>query len=465
MDKILKPPIRNFSLHNILKCQERFKISNGVKILIISVITLGLGLFAVPSAKATEVGELIIEWSINGSDWQPLSGRIFDEANFLPGDGVVRLIRATNNTAGTLKIGTKAVGYSTCSGICFADKLKLKITESSNTLYENSLTNFFGQEEVALSDVAPGGAAIYNFTITFLPDSNNDYQNTNVSFNLIVGALGTESISGEIMPGGGGSGGGFFIPGLQIFNEAASGIGGGQATITWQTNKDASSRVIYSSQFQPHTLQLGNPPNYGYANSTGEDSTPAISHQMVITGLDSGTTYYFRCVSHGSFAVSVEHSFTTPGTKKTVAGEEAFVYEGTGLGPAGEGEAIPEELTEGSVKGETTGETAVGQEESGMGLEKLLAAIGSFFGSGNLCWLLLLLIIILIVLFLLSVAGKKQEKKKQWILPLIILILIILYSFLSCANYLWLVIIISLSAILFLILRKRLTKPVPTEQP
>jgi len=434
-------------------------------ILLISVTALGLGVLAVPSAKATEVGQLIIKWSINGSDWFPLSGKIFDKANFLPGDGVVRLIRATNNTAGTLKIGTKAVISSTCSGICFADKLKLKITDQSlNTLYENSLTNFFGQEEVALSDVVSGGVAIYNFTITFLPESNNDYQNTNVSFNLIVGALGTESISGEI-PSGGGGGGGFFIPGLQIFNEAASDIGGGQATITWETNKDATSRVIFSSEFQPHILQLDNPPNYGYMHSTSEDTSSTTNHSMVISGLEPGTTYYFRCVSHGSFAVSAEHSFTTPGTKKTVAGEETFVYEGTGPGPAGAGEGVPEELPEGSVKGETTGETAAGQEESGMGLGKLLAAIGNFFGSQNLCWLLLLLIIILIVLFLLSVAGKKPEKKKQWILPLIILILIILYSFLSCANYLWLVIIISLSAILFLILRKRLTKPASTEQP
>jgi len=433
-------------------------------ILLISVTALGLGVLAVPSAKATEVGQLIIEWSINGSDWFPLSGKIFDEANFLPGDGVSRLIRATNNTAGTLKIGTKGIEDSSCSGFCLADQLYLKITdESLHTLYESSLTDFFGQEEVALSDVASGGKAIYNFTITFLPDSNNNYQNTNVSFNLIVGALGTESISGEIIPGGGSSGGGSFIPGLQIFNENASGIGGDEATITWQTNKGASSRVIYSAAGEPHALLLDSPPNYGYVNSTGEDISSVVNHSMIISGLAPGTTYYFRCVSHGSFAVSVERSFTTPGTKKTVAGEEAFVYEGTGSGPAGAGGAVPEELPEGSVKGETTGETAVGQEESGMGLGKLLAAIGSFFGSGNLCWLLLLLIAILLVLFLLSVAGKKQEKKKQWILPLIILILIILYSFLSCANYLWLVIIISLSAILFFILRKKLTKPASTE--
>ena len=164
--------------------------------------------------------------------------------------------------------------------------------------------------------------------------------------------------------------------------------------------------------------------------------------------------------------LALKHSFTTKGVageEYEGAGEETFVYEGTGLGLVGAGESVPEELTEGSVKGETTGETAVGQEESGTGLGKLLAAIGSFFGSENLCWLLLLLIMILIVLFLLSVAGKKQEKKKQWILPLIILILIILYSFLSCANYLWLVIIISLSAILFLILRKKAVKPAPME--
>ena len=54
----------------------------------------------------------------------------------------------------------------------------------------------------------------------------------------------------------------------------ASGIEEDQATITWDTNKGATSRVIYSAESEPHTLQLDNPPNYGYAHSTIENTTP-----------------------------------------------------------------------------------------------------------------------------------------------------------------------------------------------
>jgi len=258
-------------------------------------------------------------------------------------------------------------------------------------------------------------------------------------------------------PPSGGSGGGARI--LIIFNEANGDVLTTTAIVMWFTSLPATTRVVYNTV--PHNYDFGTSPNYGYTYSTLEDSNKITFHAVTITGLTPNTTYYWRAISHGSGEVwGQELVFTTavlsqsqPPGVEIVAGEEAFVYEGTEPGPAGAGEAVPGEMVEGAV----SEETAVGQEESGTGLGKFLAAIGSFFGSGNLCWLLLLLIAILLVLFLLSVAGKKQEKKKQWILPLIILILIILYSFLSCANYLWLIIIISLSAISFLILRKKAT--------
>lgn len=429
-------------------------------ILIISIAAFGLGLLALSPAKAAD--GLTVEWSTDGSpgSWQPLSGPIFNETNFLPADGVSRLIRATNNREETLKIGTKAKDFTICSGICLADKLNLKITdESSNTLYEKSLTEFFNEGEVPLSDVVGlGGNTTYKFLVTFTSGADDDYyQNQKVSFNLIVGAFGEEVISEEITPSGGG---GFLSSGssvtLLIFNEAASGIDFEQASVTWETNKPATSRVIYSSQFEPHALQLDNPPNYGYMHSTAEDVSLTFNHSMDIYGLEPGTTYYFRCVSHGSFAMSVERSFTTPGTRRTVAGEEEFVYEGAGPGSSAEGEGGSEELGE----GEATGETAA--EDGGQsGLGKLLASIAGFFSPANLCWLFFILILIIAILFLFYVAEKKIEKKKQWIGTVVILILLVLYYLFGCPNYFWLLLIILLLTILFLIFKKKLAKPVP----
>jgi hypothetical protein len=45
---------------------------------------------------------------VNGTDgWQPLTGAIFNEANFLPGNGVTRYIRVTNNSGQSQRIAIR----------------------------------------------------------------------------------------------------------------------------------------------------------------------------------------------------------------------------------------------------------------------------------------------------------------------------------------------------------------------
>ena len=82
-------------------------------------------------------------------------------------------------------------------------------------------------------------------------------------------------------------------------------------TITWTTNDPATSRVIYDTVSH---ATLGAGANYGYANSTVEtDSAPkVINHSVSLSGLASGTVYYYRTVSHGSpETVSAERVLTT----------------------------------------------------------------------------------------------------------------------------------------------------------
>ena len=93
-----------------------------------------------------------------------------------------------------------------------------------------------------------------------------------------------------------------------ISAETSSSTTATSATITWTTDDLSTSRVVYDTV----SHVLGMAPNYGYANSTVEDSTKVTSHSVGLTGLTSGTTYYYRTVSHGSpESVSGEHSFTT----------------------------------------------------------------------------------------------------------------------------------------------------------
>ena len=85
----------------------------------------------------------------------------------------------------------------------------------------------------------------------------------------------------------------------------------GTATITWTTDKLSSSRVIYDTVSHDSS---GSAPNYGYAFSTAtyNESPKVTSHSVTITGLGSGTLYYYRVISEGSpVSISSEHTFRT----------------------------------------------------------------------------------------------------------------------------------------------------------
>jgi len=408
-------------------------------ILIISIAVFGAGILFLPSFALAN-GLIKIDF-----EQKPL----FQETNFLPGESVTHWIEVENKSSETQPIGVEVISYSSCSSDCFSEQLNLIISNGLPDLYNSSLTDFFKAGEIKLSDLAVGAKIKYFFTVTFLPEASNKYQEEEVSFDFQIGALGTESISGEIPPGGGG----YFITGLQIFYEKASEISGDSVIITWLTNKSATSRVIYASSSEDHTLQLDNPPNYGYARSSAEDSSLKTDHQMVITGLTPGTTYYYRCVSHTSpdEAISTQHSFTT----KAVAGaaeeivpllpEAPPLGKEDGIEPEVEGEFIEEEIT-------------IGEDKD---LDKFLATAGACMAAGNLCWLFFAVIIILTVLYLLSRDKKEKEiKKKDLIFLLIIILLIILYCIFCCSCCWILILVISSLFILFtvLILRRKITE-------
>src|SRR3990167_10480714 len=86
--------------------------------------------------------------------------------------------------------------------------------------------------------------------------------------------------------------------------------------LTWTTDDPATSRVVYDTVSHEPAVSSGDSPfdKYGYANTTGEFDTgvnKTTSHSVTITGLSTGTTYYYRMISHGSpEAVGSEHNFT-----------------------------------------------------------------------------------------------------------------------------------------------------------
>ena len=292
-------------------------------ILIISIAVLGAGfLFASPVSAN---GNLVVVFQ---------NTPLFYEASFLPGDTVTRWVQVTNNTTETQQIGTQAINVSDPDHL--GNVLNLVITENGipTPRYNGTLSQFFAAGEIYLSDLAGNvTTTTYNYSITFNSNAGDEYQGKGLGFNFYIGFLG-ESVGQEMPPGiggNGGGGGGTSSGGLIIFNEAIGGVGSDTVTITWDTNLNATTRVIYSLLSSAPVFNINNPPNYGYHFSTSEDTNKVIDHTVVIPGLTPGTTYVFRCVSHNSpDTLSPEYSFTTLGAGETPITEVTPLQTGEG---------------------------------------------------------------------------------------------------------------------------------------
>jgi len=443
-------------------------------ILIILIAIFGAGVLFIPSTQAqTNLVDILFE-----------NTPLFNEANFLPGDSITRWAKVTNVSGETQRIATEAINYTKpIPADDLSRALMLVIKKQGGTdLYggssptgPKSLYNFYQDSEayleIYLSDLGNGETVQYDFTISFPSEKENEWQEKTTHFDVLIGSQGTTSPpppSPPTPPGGGGGGG--LPPGLTIFNEADWNVTEISVTITWQTNYFSTSQVIYATGGEAHTLDLsdntGTPPKYGYANTILEyDTSPKVTfHSVTITGLTPETTYYYRCVSHASLAISQSHTFTTLGTAEGEEEEEEQVP------TEGETEEVEEEIP-GEVAGEETEiiteeeaeeteevegeleEEAVAEEEeeeAKMDLGKFLAAVGNFFNLENLCWLLILALAVSIALFYLTKKGiKKEDENIWWILILVVVISIIVAL---SMKYCWILLIPIILIIVLLIL-------------
>ena len=354
---------------------------------------------------------------------------LFYEANFLPGQAVTRWVKVTNNSDSSQRIATEAIKVSDPDRL--GDVLNLEIKEGSKVLYSNPLSTFFNVGEVFLSNLTgDGGNTQYDFSVSFYSGTQNPFQGKSLGFDILIGFLGEE---GGILPGAGSGGGGFLPPGLTISNEADRDATENGVIITWLTSYKATSQVVYDTIPGQFDLSAGTSSNYGYTYATPEyDTNPKVTgHSVTITGLSSGTTYYFRCVSHGSLAIGTEHSFATlvetgeqeeeekeketPGP--VIPGEE---------GKEGEEGEKPGEIVEGPTEGEGVGEiTFVEDEEKilteeGKGVVSWLSGgsasmIDALRGIGKqgFIYLIIILILIFIILILLYLLLKRKNKEKD----------------------------------------------------
>jgi hypothetical protein len=392
-------------------------MKKALKTILITLIAIfALGIFFISPVNAQN-DKLVVEYW-DGTEWKPLQGPIFSETNFLPGQNVSRLVRVTNNSGQSQRIATEAINVSDPDRL--GDVLNLEIEENGITHYSNSLSKFFTAGEVYLSDLANGAQTQYDFIVTFYSGAGNPFQGKSLKFDILIGFQGT---GGGLLPGAGTGAGGFLPPGLTIQEESVKVTTTTETsvTITWTTSYLSTSQVIYAKAGENHTLDLTDnvgvppyPPKYGYARTTLEyDTSPRVTfHSVTIFGLEPGTTYYFRTVSHGSLAISREYTFTTKG----VAGITTEKPKGEGVPERGEITETPSapevvEVSPTPSPSAEEGKPQISGEVKKEGLGSLLLAGLSLIG--NTPWMIVGLILAASGIVYIGVVEWKRRKKKQ----------------------------------------------------
>ena len=231
--------------------------------------------------------------------------------DWTPGkDGVYDIMAEATDTAGNTESSPVVdnVTYDTTGPVT-----PVATPEAGDYTSDQSVT-------LASSDSGSGLAAIYYTIDGSTPDNTKtEYTGTAITVDkdMTIKAIAYDNA------GNGSSilSASYGIP-PKISTETSSSVTSTSTTVTWTTDDPATSRVVYDTV--SHAV-LGAAPNYGYANSTVEDSTKVTAHSVNITGLTAGTTYYYRTISHGSpEAVGEEKSVTTSasggGGGGTVAG-------------------------------------------------------------------------------------------------------------------------------------------------
>lgn len=161
-------------------------IKIGVLLLIIGILLTQyreLPWFKTPTAFA--IGDLTVDWGIGIGDVGP----IFSVTNMAPGDMEARNVIVTNNALSTRPVAVKGIKDSEIGAL--SGVLDLTITEGLNTLYTNTLSQFFtdslNPDGMPLGNIDPSDSKTYIFTVTFQQSADNQYQETNVVFDIIIG--------------------------------------------------------------------------------------------------------------------------------------------------------------------------------------------------------------------------------------------------------------------------------------
>lgn len=219
---------------------------------------------------------------------------------------VCQIATITSSLTATATVGspfsyTIVTANSTSTVAILATGLPAGLFISGNTISGTSTTA--DTFSVSLSSVNACGTDTKTLVITVSP------QGTVVEPPVVVST-----------PHGGGGGGGGSVQ-LVIYNEKVVEASSSTAILTWDTNMEATGRVVYGTSSVSNTNS--NLADFGYSNTSVLVNDLTTSHSVNISGLVPGTIYYFRAIStNGSrLALSQELTLTPSGTVSVSAGQ------------------------------------------------------------------------------------------------------------------------------------------------
>src|SRR3989344_3821814 len=165
-----------------------------LKILLIILSLATIYSFVAPkfleNSTAFAVGDLTVDWGIGTGDVGP----IFNVTNMAPGDMVSHSVDVTNNASSPRDVAVRGLKTSETGGL--STVLDIVISENGTDLYggttgSKTLAQFFtdssGIDGIPLSTLAQSAFTTYTFKVTFQDSASNDFQATNVVFDLKIG--------------------------------------------------------------------------------------------------------------------------------------------------------------------------------------------------------------------------------------------------------------------------------------
>lgn len=150
---------------------------------------------------AYAVGDLTVDWGIGTGDVGP----IFTVSGMAPGETQTHDVTVNNAAATGRPVGVKGVKTDETGGL--ADVMHIEIKDGATVLYDQTLAQFFtdsaNPDGIPLSTVSPGGSKTFTFTVTFDENAGNEYQDTTVVFNIVIGiAVDVPEACEELLPEG-----------------------------------------------------------------------------------------------------------------------------------------------------------------------------------------------------------------------------------------------------------------------